>query len=182
MTLADIVDIEENEVENYLEGRVRDVIMFPGAAYDCLSKVTGLRGKVERNDRPMRWAYIEARDIVSNSIVARARGDDRGEFLLILPSLAAQASELNSTLDVRVSIAGPELEAVTGSPDLMANDRYWDLPLEELPSLGEVDNVSSGESFPTGFVTALSAVRIVSFQLGRLLTGREIADFDFSFP
>jgi hypothetical protein len=52
----------------------------------------------------MRWAYIEARDIVSNSIVARARGDDRGEFLLILPSLAAQASELNSTLDVRVNL------------------------------------------------------------------------------
>ena len=181
-TLAEVMTIEENEVSDYFLGRVREVVLFPGASYHNHSLATGLRGRVLRNGEVMRWAYVEARDLITNSIVSRARGDDRGEFLLVLPPHAVPGSDLTASIDVRVSVAGPAIEPVPGSADLPALDSYWDLPLEQLPIIGAVDNVANGESFPIGFVTALSSVRTVNFIAGQMLTGREVSDFDFFLP
>jgi len=182
LTLAEVLAIEENEVADYFAGRLRAVSMFPGAAYHSHSRQTGIRGRVIRDDEPMRWAYVEAIDLTSSQVIARTRGDDRGEFLLLLPSHALQASDLSDSFDVRISVAGPATALVPPTPDFAAQDSFWDLPLEEVPAVGLPDNVSNGESLPSGYVTAPSAVRTVSFQIGRVLNGRDEADFEFSLP
>ncbi len=182
LTLAQVLAIEVNETSDYLGGRSRRIAMFPGAAYHAHSKATGMRGRVMRNGEPMRWAYVEASDISDNSFIARTRGDDRGEFLLLLPSLAFQASDLDDSFDVRISIAGPATAPVASTPDLPGQDRFWDLPMEIVPAIGTPDNISNGESHPSDHVTALSAVRNVNFQFGRVLNGRDVADFEFSLP
>ena len=182
LTLEQVLTIEENEDPDYFAGRQREVSMFPGAAYHGQSRQTGIRGRVLRDGEPMRWAYVEAIDLISDEVIARTRGDDRGEFLLLLPSHALQASDLSDSFDVRISIAGPAVAPVPPTPDIAAQDSFWDLPLEDVPAVGLVDNVSNGESLPSGYTTAPSAVRTVSFQIGRVLNGRDEADFEFSLP
>ncbi|MFV2033007.1 MAG: hypothetical protein ACC663_10970, partial [Gammaproteobacteria bacterium] len=77
LTLAEVLTIEADEVVDYFTGRVRTVVMFPGAAYHGHSRQTGIRGRVIRDDEPMRWVYVEAIDLTSNQVIARTRGDDR---------------------------------------------------------------------------------------------------------
>jgi hypothetical protein len=182
LTLEQVQTIEENEDADYLAGRERNVSMFPGAAYHGQSRQTGIRGRVLRDGEPMRWAYVEAIDLISDEVIARTRGDDRGEFFLVLPSHALQASDLSDSFDVRISVAGPAVVPVPSTPDVAAQDSFWDLPLEEVPAVGLADNVSNGASLPSGYVTAPSAVRTISFQIGRVLNGRDEADFEFSLP
>lgn len=182
LTLTEVMTIEENEVVDYFSGRVRSVAMFPGAAYHSHSGQTGIRGRVIRDGEPMRWAYVEAIDLTSSEVIARTRGDDRGEFLLLLPSHALQASDLSDSFDVRVSVAGPTTVPVPPTPDFSAQDSFWDLPLEIVPAAGLPDTVSNGESLPSGYDMAPSAVRTVNFQIGRVLNGRDEADFEFSLP
>lgn len=180
-TLAEVLDDEAAAVADYLQGRVRQVTLFAGAAYPCHSTASGLYGRVLRNGEPMRWAYISAR-LPGGAPVAQARGDDRGEFLLVLPPEAAPASDLTTRLDIEISIAGPALAPVPVSPAVAQQDGLWDLPLEQVPAAGVVDEVSSGAAVPEGYVTALSTVRTVPFVVGRLLTGRDEPDFDFVLP
>ena len=181
-TLAEVINIENNEVPDYLNGRIRHLTMFPGAAYHSSAQVTGLRGRVVRDGEPMRWAYVSARLPLTGNVIARTRGDDRGEFLLILPPEAAPASDLTAQLDIDVSIAGPASVPVPGSAGLPEQDPWWDLPIEELPPIGAVDEVSNGSSVPLGYVTALSTLRTIQFSVGRLLTGRDEVDFEFALP
>lgn len=182
LTLAEVLTIEANEVAEYFVGRLRTIVMFPGAAYHSQSRQTGIRGRVIRDEKPMRWAYVEAIDLTSNQVIARTRGDDRGEFLMLLPSHALQASDLSASFDVRISVAGPATAPLPPTPDFAAQDSFWDLPLEQVPAAGLPDNVSNGESLPSDYVTAPSAVRTVSFQIGRVMNGRDEADFEFALP
>jgi len=181
-TLADVLAGEASENPNYMDGRTRQISLFPGAGYDAPSNITALRGRVVRDGKPMRWAYIDAHLPGGGAPVARARGDDRGEFFLMLPPNAVPASDLPPTFDIGLSVAGPATVPVPAQPSLPEQDPWWDLPVEEVPPPGDVDNVSNGASFPAGYVTALSTVATVAFVVGRVLTGREVADFDFVMP
>ena len=178
-TLADVIDRENNEVLNYMEGHHRNIILFPGSSYHLLSNVTGLRGRVLRNGEPMRWACVSAMLSQSTHVIAQTRGDDRGEFLLVLPPQAAPASELNSTLAIDVVVSGPTVAPIATSA-LIESDELWDLPLEEVPAIGATDNVSNGKTLPAGY-TSMPA-RAVNFSVGRVLTGRDEADFNFVVP
>jgi hypothetical protein len=157
--------------------RVRRPVVFLGAAYAVCERSTGLRGRVLRDGVPMRWARVEATLPGNGARVGRAHGDDRGEFLLLLDPAAAPAVELTNPLEVRVAVSGPATAPVPAPPDLPAADPLWDLPLEELPPPGSPDPVSAGDAFPAGFVTSLTATRIVDFRLGRLISGD---DFQFA--
>lgn len=183
-SIETVLDIEANEDRDYLIGRVRRPVLFPGAAYDIGNTITGLRGRVMRDGEPMRWSIVEARLPVSDTLVGRARGDDRGEFLLLLAPTAAPEGDLDASglIEVEVAIAGPETVPTPDSPDVPAQDLYWDLPLEELPLPGDPDPISPGIDLPTGYVMAPSAERSVQFQLGRIMTGREVDDFVFTLP
>ena len=174
-------EIEQPENSNHPMRR-RRLALFPGAAYDLVGKATGLRGRILRNDEPMRWAYVEAVLADTFSLAGRARADDRGEFLLLLWPEAAPETDLARTIQAVVSVSGPVEQPVPASDDMPSRDKLWDLPLEELPDADTCDDVSSGESFPEGFATALSGVRTVDFEIGRILTGIDEAPFDFVLP
>jgi hypothetical protein len=157
--------------------RVRRPALFPGAAYDTSSRVTGLRGRAMRGGVPMRWVRVEARLEADDLLVGRAHGDDRGEFLLILTPDAAPPAELIDLLPVRVTVFGPAVAPVPVPATLAAADPLWDLPLEPLPAPGDPDPVSPGEALPAGYAATATSTGIVQFRLGRLISA---PDFVFA--
>jgi len=181
-TLADVLAIESAESLDFFSARVRRITLFPDNAYHLGGGETGLRGRVLRAGLPMRWAFVEARAMATDAVVMRARTNQHGEFLLVLPPQATPASDLAATFSLRLSVAGPAVAPVPITSALPAQDNLWDVPQELLPAAGLPDTVATGEAFPSGFITALSTVRTVSFASGRLLTGRDEADFNFVFP
>jgi hypothetical protein len=122
----------------------------------------------------MRWARVEARVPASGTLVGRAHGDDRGEFLLLIGSGAIPVGDLVDPLPIRVTVFGPAAPPVPGSPDLPAQDPLWDLPIETASAAGAPDPVSAGEDLPTGYA-GTSTSRVVDLTLGRLMSG--VADF-----
>ncbi|HYH46228.1 MAG TPA: hypothetical protein VEG34_11135, partial [Thermoanaerobaculia bacterium] len=159
------------------EDRVRRPALFPGAACDLSERSTGLRARVVRGGQPLRWARVEARLDGSGALVGRAQGDDRGEFVLVLAAAAAPLVELANPLNVRVTVSGPAVEPVPATPSEPDQDPLWDLPVEVLPAPGAADPVSSGEAFPSGYVSTLTSTRLVPFELGRLISA---PDFVFA--
>lgn len=160
--------------------RIRHPVLFPGAGHPVSERVAGLRGRVLRAGAPMRWARIEARLPNGNALVGRAQGDDRGEFLLLIEPGAAPFGDLAAPIAVRVIVSGPAVVPQPATPDVPARDPFWDLPLETVPAPGAPDTVSSGEAPPEGYAVSLAASRIVPFELGRILTGADVAPFEFS--
>lgn len=179
MTLDDVLALEIAEPKDYYSGRVRQPVLFPGAAYPMRGKTTGLVGRVLRDDESMRWTHVEAR-MEGGQLVGLTRGDDRGEFLLIIESLAASASDLSAEINITVTVFGPAAAPIAASADLAAQDDLWDLPLEILPAIGDPDSVSTGVTPPTGYVAGASAT--IAFKIGRMLTGVEVDDFVFTPP
>jgi hypothetical protein len=162
--------------------RRRRLALFPGAAYDLVGKATGLRGSVTRDGETMRWAYVDAFSMDTFSLIGRARADDRGEFLLLIWPEAAPETDLSRTIPALVSISGPVEPPEPDSEDIPALDDLWDLPLEVLPGADTEDDVSSGESYPEGYAAAPASVLRVDFEIGRILTGIDVAPFDFLLP
>jgi hypothetical protein len=130
-----------------LEARTRTPWLYPGAAYP-VNGLTALRGRVLRRatatdpQRPARWARIEAR--VGGLPVGVAHGDDRGEFLLLISSLAAPSVQLPARLNVEVqAFVPPETSPFpTWRPEV---DPLWDLPPERLADPGTTpDPVAEG--------------------------------------
>lgn len=177
LTMATVLDIEVNEATDYIRGRTRRPMMYPGAAYDLMSMATGLRGRVVRDGEVMPWVWVEAYSNVDDELVGRARGDERGEFLLLLDPVVAGAGDLAATYDITVRIFGAETPDIPSPADLPSDDPLWNLPLELVPVAGDPDGVSPGESVPDGYVEGASAV--VPCQIGRVLTGVDTADFNF---
>jgi hypothetical protein len=145
--------------------RVRRPALYPGAAYDVSHAVTGLRGRVTWNaaladEELVRWARVEA--TIGDTVVGRAHGDDRGEFLLLLEANAGGLGDLPSPLRVQVTVFAPTLR-----PDPPGDDPLGDLPLEVLAA--DPDDISAGEKLPPGYIATASSSRSVDFELGRLL-------------
>jgi hypothetical protein len=150
--------------------RVRRPFLYPGAAYELDSCATGIRGRVLRGGNPMRWARVEATLPSTGKVVARAHGDDRGEFLLVIGPDAIPVGELVDPLALNVTVFGPNPIPVPATPDLPSIDPLWDLPLETPPAPGTKDTVSTGETLPVNY-TAASAAVSVDFTLGELRSG-----------
>lgn len=178
LTLQTVLDVETNETPDYLHGRSRQPVLYPGAYYDLISRATGLRGRVLRDGNPMPWVWVEAYTTVDDTLVGRARGDERGEFLLLLNPIAAGAGQLATSYDIRVRIFGPQNIAVPVSDDLPHLDPLWNLPLEQVPVAANPDGVSPGMTLPADYVEGATAV--VPCQTGRMLTGNDTADFVFN--
>jgi hypothetical protein len=158
------------EIEPYLY-RVRRPTLFPGAAYDASKRWTGLRGRVLRSGRPMRWARIEAKLSADGSHVSRAQGDDRGEFLLLLDRLPEPMGDnLSDPLPIVVAVYGPEEAPVPSAADLPDRDALWDLPLEMVPAPGGADPVSTGVQLPATYGPNPLVEREVPFRLGRTIS------------
>ncbi|WP_255990914.1 hypothetical protein [Chitinolyticbacter albus] len=159
--------------------------LFPAAAYPLSNTATGLRAHVFRNAagdvprRAARWVRVIASipaaqaDLDLANIIARGAGDDRGEFLLLLPPAASQPGT-QPTMQVRITVfAGAEADPP--DPDLPARDPLWDVPLETPASWAASDGVLTGATLPVGYAAVAS--RVVALRLGLLARG--IADFEF---
>jgi hypothetical protein len=138
-------------------GRIVRPALWPGAAYGIPAGAVGCRGWVKRGTAPLRWARVEAK--VGTTVVGRAHGDDRGEFVLLLGSAAAPGPELNFPLNVTVTVFGPTAVPVPAPGH--QDDPLWDLPLEAVPAAG-ADAVLAGTALPTGY-RATTTPRSVSF-------------------
>lgn len=170
-----ILTIAEAEALNY-RNRVRRPVLFPGAAYDAVSLSTGLRGRVTRaGGSVVRWSRVEARRNGGDTIIARAHGDDRGEFLLLLPPEASQGPDLVDPLSIRIDVFGPAAAPVPRSPGLPELDPFWDLPTEIAASLDpnnpSADLISAGTTLPPGYSATVS--RVVAIPLGTVLSVTE---------
>lgn len=157
--------------------RMRRPYLFPGATYDVPRASTGLRGRVVRGGRPMRWARVEATRTDSTEIIGRAHGDDRGEFLLLVDSRAS-TGPLTSPLPLKVTVFGPTAAPTAPTPPPQPPDPLWDLPQEVVTVFGwpVPDAVSAGIARPGGYVAA-AVIRTVDFRLGRIIS--DIAPFVF---
>lgn len=156
--------------------RVRRPVLFPGAAYDVSESATGVRGRVVRADRPLRWARVEARlgaGPQPGPLLGRAHGDDRGEFLLVLGENPGAVGPLVSPLSVRVTVTGPDPVPVPASPSLSREDPLWDLPLEPVPAAPAADLVAEGTQPPPAYAPGRTVSRTIDLPLGRIASESE---------
>ena len=178
--------------------------LAPGPAYPVGNVATGLRGRAMRAAtaarplRPARWVRVLAtvpaaqEALAGSTVVGRACGDDRGEFLLLLRFNVA-AIGIDPLLSVRLRVFAAEEVELT-SVELPLIDRYrkywaarfgtrqltsvelqlidplWDLPLEQPASLADNDDVLRCERLPPDYAEV--SHRIVPLPLGRLLRGQ----------
>jgi len=165
-----LVDVEAQEQvdRKQFKRRIRRPVFFPGAAYDCNAMATGLRGRVVRNGKPMRWARVVATLKGSTIVVGRAHGDDRGEFLLLINAKVTTGSAWPTPLEIEVAVFGPATVPTPAPADLPARDPLWDLPLEPLvaPDV-DVDRVATGEELPSSYTKNVK--RDITFILGKCL-------------
>jgi hypothetical protein len=162
-----VTDVENQERIDRQEfrRRIRRPVFFPGAAYDASVTATALRGRVVRNNKPMRWARVVARLGGPGLIIGRAHGDDRGEFLLLINSNAVTGSSLPNPLNINVSVSGPTAVPIPNPPNQEELDPLWDLPVEQLAAPGVVDPVAAGDQLPVDY--GATTTQPITFTLGR---------------
>ena len=147
--------------------RARRPALFPGAAYDVSECLTGMRGRVEHDDEPVRWARVQAVHPDTGQTVGLAHCDDRGEFLLLIDSSAGGLAELSNPLSLDITVHTPVTPTVDDA--IKQLDALWDLPVELVPAPGATDTVCPG-SPPWSNWTEASTTTI-DFTLGSLLRG-----------
>lgn len=184
VTLAVVQAREAAEAPGYLAGRVRRPVLHPGAAYP-ITAATGLRGRVLRADRsPVRWAHLELRDRTGPSttrVLGNAKGDDRGEFLMLLPPRSVLAVDLDPMVNLELSVWGPAVPPVPATPDVPRFDPLWDVPLETIEAAEPADPVSTGTQPPAGYVET-TVPSVIPFTLGRVLPARGVGTLTFAPP
>lgn len=129
--------------------RSRRIWLYPGAAYDAPETATAIRGRVVRLGVPVPWARIEARRPGFSEPIARAQGDDRGEFYLLVPASSTLGGDLPAAVTVTLTVYAPAVPAAL--PPENAPDRLAALPIELLPPPGSSDDVSTGAHVPGGY-------------------------------
>ncbi len=166
------VEIEEVADRREFRRRIRRPAFFPGAAYDCSVTTTGLRGRVLRDGKPMRWARVVATLRGATVVVGRAHGDDRGEFLLLINARVTSGSVWPDPLEIEVAVFGPATAPTPDPEDLPTRDPLWDLPLETLAAPGaDEDLVATGEQLPNtaDLNYTKSVTREITFTLGKCI-------------
>lgn len=176
--------------------RRQSPLMFPSNAYPVAERTMGLRGRVLRDGEPMPWAWIDAFYLIQiggteanpqfmrRGKIGRAISDRHGEFLLILeplPQGGVGVPELENPAWVNVVINGPVPAPLEPADN---EDTLWAVPVEQLP-LGGLPDPASGPNYaPPGYATDIgaSANRNIPFPPGKLLTGIDVPDFQFSLP
>lgn len=157
--------------------RIHRPRLFPGAAYPADPPATGVRGRVTRGDDVVRWARVEAvRSGGDDRVLARAHGDDRGEFFLLLGPPARPPGEPTGSLEVEIRAFGPDSPPAPPSAERARADRLWDLPAEPLPEVVGPDAVTLGEALPSGY--GRSASRTLEVPLGRIVSEQEPFDIE----
>jgi hypothetical protein len=143
--------------------RIRRAALFPAAPYDLVSGSTGIRGRVTVAGRPVRWARVvvpAASGAATDPPRAVAHGDEKGEFLLIMPPAAGATLSAASTFSLPLTIGVPP--ALTPALELaIRRDRLSDVPLETIgpaqviagsaPPRPAPDRVAMGWAMPAAY-------------------------------
>jgi hypothetical protein len=141
----------------------RRPVLFPGAAYATQAGATVVRGRVVQADgTPVRWTRVVARPEADDlPVLGRARGDDRGEFVLVLASTNAQlGAPLSLDTTVRVVVTARPHPAVD-TPAASTDDPLWDCPIEDLEAAGAPDPVADGtDDDPAAFTSSIERVLV----------------------
>jgi len=158
--------------------RIRRTALYPGPAYPLTAGTTGIRGRVRRAGVPVRWA--RARVLGSPADyppVAIAHGDDRGEFLLIVPVLRSALTSPAGTLQLSVQVATPP-QPSAATLNAIRSDPLSDLVLESMdPATGIHDpdinaDVEDPDHKAMGWVLpgtySVGETRTVTFTAGRI--------------
>lgn len=177
LSLSDVEAQEQIDQKGFAR-RIRRPFFFPGAAYSFEPTATALRATLLRNNKPLRWARVEARIPSKAPVIGRAHSDDRGEFLLLIAIRAAEFKALGldpvligadenkpHEVDLEIKIFGPAAPLIPNPIDLPTRDPLWDLPLETLSAPGTDDPVATGLTLPSGYVELASPT--VKFTIGR---------------
>jgi hypothetical protein len=164
--------------------RLLRVWLSPGAAGRLGPGFTAIRGRVARGTEPVRWPRIAARG-PGPSIVGRAHGDERGEFLLPVTGTGTLPPPAPSliTVDLLVSARGPAGPPPPSAQE-MALDPFADLVLEAVPRSSspplpaEIDNpLLRGRSLPPFYVPSTAPVPTVDVAVGDVLLLRNPLQF-----
>jgi hypothetical protein len=159
--------------------RIRRAALYPGPAYDVMSGTTGLRGRLEHVVSGaavgVRWPRVVAADPAGTlTPLAVAHGDDKGEFLLVLPpSRLLAPTAPRGEVRVGIEIAWQALPPYAAGSDPLA-----DLPLETVgaavgvaepdmvPLAERPDPMAMGWQLPSSYGTTIH--RTVTFTAGRI--------------
>jgi hypothetical protein len=118
-------------------------LLFPGATYDLAGSATTIRGRVVHHGAPVRWTRVVA--ALNGSVIGRAHGDDRGEFLLFL-GVSDNVGDLPQELTVTIRVYG-RVPALPVDPA----DPLADLEPEIAVAAGMFDPVSLGTQLPNHY-------------------------------
>ena len=155
--------------------------LFPGASYPVTDVQTGLRGRVMRRAgggrpvRPARWVRVLATlppdetELTAATVVGRAFGDDRGEFVLLLRPSAAVGPPVPA-IPFRLTVFARPNDPAPTPADLPQRDALWDLPIETPLSFRHNNDVLRGAAIPNGYTKV--AETVLEVPVGRLLRGQ----------
>jgi hypothetical protein len=104
--------------------------LFPGSAYQPTPGTTGLRGRLVRGGQQLRWPRVEALGS-ANEVLGRAHGDDRGEFLLVIPTTGNIPPPPPSTLPIRLAVWVPPPPPQPPGQQIAEDDPLSDLEPED---------------------------------------------------
>ena len=143
--------------------RIRRAALFPAAPYDLVSGSTGIRGRVTLANRPVRWARVvvpAASGVATDPPRAVAHGDEKGEFLLIVPASVTPTLSATRTFSLPLTIGVSP--ALTPAVELaIRRDRFSDVPLDTIgpaqaiggssPARPALDRAAMGWTIPAAY-------------------------------
>jgi len=161
---------------------MRTALLLPGANYPLAGSTTAIRGRIRRGPspdklKPVAWARVvitrpaSPADFLTETRLAWAHGDDRGEFLAALgPGAVPGGADLPATLSLRVWVFLPPADAFDPADPLAS------LPLEVAGT--DASNAVLDGLQPPPVYLAKGFVDI-SLPLGRVFTMND-ADLTFT--
>lgn len=127
--------------------RIRRTALYPGPAYGVMSGSTGIRGRVTLGGVPVRWARARvAAAVDEDPPIAVAYGDDRGEFLLIVPGARSTLSGSTGTFQLSVEVSTPP-QPSAAMLKAIARDPLADLAMEPMDAAVEIHDPHHGPIF-----------------------------------
>lgn len=144
--------------------RTMPLWLFPGAAYPLSPGMTVVRGRVVRQGNPQPWARVTATD-AGGTILGRAHGDDRGEFLLVITD--TNQNPLQSTVTVELVVRAPSAAPPVGAPP--PDPLVEPVPRPSNPPAlpGDLDNpLLRGRTAPAGYLPNTAVVPPLAVKLG----------------
>jgi hypothetical protein len=144
--------------------------LLPGAAAVLPRGTTGLRTRITRAGRPVRWARVEL--FTAAGRIGWGHADERGEVVVVASRRAAYPAAGTLTFPTALRVHRPAI-AVDPDPDDPLADPLADLVVEQIlrsaapPTTNDLDNARlRGISRPTGYVTAPD--QVITLTSGRV--------------